>query len=104
MATSWINGSAPAPYLTPWSSGRSKCGLLGRTEPDAVFVTIGDATRVLRLKDQSWIVPPRLGVMCDILGNNAMIWKTGSKLAMLSRTGETCDELGAQPCTRDSHV
>src|SRR5262245_40760390 len=32
--------------------------LLGRPEPDSAFVTISDATGLLRLKDQSWAIPP----------------------------------------------
>jgi hypothetical protein len=69
--------------------------LLDRPEPDTAFVTIGEATGVLRLKDQSWIIPPRPGVMCEIPETNAIIWKTERKLAILSRTGETWYEIEA---------
>jgi len=69
--------------------------LLGRLEPDIAFATISGATGLLRLKDQSWIIPPRLGVMCDIPDTDAIIWQTGSKLAVLSLAGETWYEIEA---------
>jgi hypothetical protein len=69
--------------------------LRGHLEPDSAFVTISGATGLLRLKDQSWIIPPRPGIMCDIPDSNAIIWKSGSKLGILSRTGETWYELEA---------
>jgi WG containing repeat len=69
--------------------------LHGRLEPNTAFVTISGATGLLRLKDQSWIIPPRPGVMCDIPGTNAIIWQTDSKLVVLSLTGETWYELDA---------
>jgi hypothetical protein len=63
--------------------------LLSHPEHDSAFVTISGATGLLRLKDQSWAIQPRLGVMCDIPHSNAIIWQTGTKLVILSRTGET---------------
>jgi WG containing repeat len=69
--------------------------LLGRPEPANAFVTVSGATGLLRLKDESWIVPPRPGVMCDIPDSNAIIWQAGSKLTILSRTGEAWYEIDA---------
>ena len=61
---------------------------------DTAFVTISGATGVLRLSDQSWVVPPRPGVMCDI--NNAIMSQAGGKRVILSRTGETWIDIGAE--------
>jgi hypothetical protein len=61
---------------------------------DTAFVTISGATGVLRLSDQSWVVPPRPGVMCDI--NNAIMSQAGGKRVILSRTGETWIDVGAE--------
>jgi len=61
---------------------------------DTAFVTASGATGVLRLSDQSWVVPPRPGVMCDI--NNAIMSQAGDKRVILSRTGETWIDIGAE--------
>jgi len=75
--------------------------LLRRPDPHSAFVTISGATGLLRLKDQSWTIPPRPGVMCDLVSttndsaNNAIIWQTDSKLAILSPSGETWFDVDA---------
>jgi WG containing repeat len=61
---------------------------------DTAFVTISGATGMLRLSDQSWVVPPRPGVMCDI--NNAIMSQAGGKRVILSRAGETWIDVGAE--------
>jgi hypothetical protein len=58
------------------------------------FVTVSGATGVLRLKDQSWAIPPRPGVMCDI--NHAIMWQTDGKRVILSPAGETWIDIGAE--------
>jgi hypothetical protein len=65
-----------------------------RRDNETAFVTISDATGVLRLVDQSWVVPPRPGVMCDI--NNAIMSQTDGTRAILSQTGETWIDIGAE--------
>jgi hypothetical protein len=65
-----------------------------RPDNETAFVTASGATGVLRLADQSWVVPPRPGVMCDI--NNAIMSQTDGTRAMLSRTGETWIDIGAE--------
>jgi hypothetical protein len=65
-----------------------------RRDNETAFVTIAGATGVLRLADQSWVVPPRSGVMCDI--NNTIMSQTDGTRAMLSRTGETWIDIGAE--------
>src|SRR5262245_47495428 len=47
------------------------------------------------MKDQSWAIQPRPGVMCDFPYSNAIIWQTGTKLVILSRTGETWYDIEA---------
>jgi hypothetical protein len=69
--------------------------LLGRPEPDSAFVTISGATGLLRLKDQSWTIPPRPGVMCHIPDTDAFIWQSDSKQVILSMAGETWYEIDA---------
>jgi hypothetical protein len=49
---------------------------------------------VLRLSDQSWVVPPRPGVMCDI--NNAIMSQADGKRVILSPSGETWIDIGAE--------
>jgi len=71
-----------------------------RPDPDSAFVTISGATGLLRLKDGSWVIPPRPGVMCNILSNNdsatnAIISQTDSKLVVMSPLGETWFEIDA---------
>jgi hypothetical protein len=61
---------------------------------DTAFVTVSGATGVLRLSDQSWVVAPRPGVMCDI--NNAIMSQADGKRVILSRSGETWIDIGAE--------
>jgi hypothetical protein len=61
---------------------------------DSAFVTVSGATGVLRLSDQSWVVPPRPGVMCDI--NNAIMSQADGERVILSRSGETWIDIGAE--------
>jgi len=61
---------------------------------DTAFVTASGATGVLRLSDQSWVVPPRSGIMCDI--NNAIMLQADGKRVILSRSGETWIDIGAE--------
>jgi hypothetical protein len=61
---------------------------------DTAFVTVSGATGVLRLTDQSWLMPQRPGVMCDI--GNAIMSQTDGKRVILSRTGETWIDIGAE--------
>jgi hypothetical protein len=65
-----------------------------RRADGTAFVTLSGATGVLRLADQSWVVPPRPGVMCDI--PNAVMWQTDGKRVILSRAGETWIDIGAE--------
>jgi hypothetical protein len=65
-----------------------------RRDADTAFVTVSGATGVLHLKDQSWAVPPRSGVMCDI--NGAIMSQNDGKRAILSRAGETWVDIGAE--------
>jgi hypothetical protein len=61
---------------------------------DTAFVTVAGTTGVLRLSDQSWVVPPRPGVLCD--ANNAIMSQNDGKRLILSRTGETWIDIGAE--------
>jgi WG repeat protein len=61
---------------------------------DTAFVTVSGATGMLRLSDQSWVVPPRPGVMCDI--NHAIMSQADGKRVILSPTGETWIDIGAE--------
>jgi hypothetical protein len=65
-----------------------------RRDKETAFVTVSGATGVLRLEDQSWTVPPRPGVMCDI--NYAIMSQSDGKRAILSRTGESWIDIGAE--------
>jgi hypothetical protein len=65
-----------------------------RRDNDTAFATSFGATGVLRLTDQSWIVPQRPGVMCDI--GNAIMSQTDGKRVILSQTGETWVDIGAE--------
>ncbi|MBR1124025.1 WG repeat-containing protein [Bradyrhizobium lablabi] len=58
------------------------------------FVTIAGTTGVVRLADQSWIVQPRRGVMCDIGGG--LISEVDGKRVVLSPAGETWVDIGAE--------
>jgi hypothetical protein len=66
-----------------------------RRGDDTAFVTVSGATGVLRLTDQSWVVPQRSGVMCDI-GGYAIMSQADGKRAILSRSGETWIDIGAE--------
>jgi len=57
------------------------------------FVTVSDATGVLRLADQSWAVSPRPGVMCDV--NNAIVSQTDRERVILSKAGESWIDIGS---------
>jgi WG containing repeat len=61
---------------------------------ETAFVTVAGATGLLRLSDQSWVVPPRPGVMCDI--NHAIMSQSDGTRVILSRTGETWIDVGAE--------
>jgi hypothetical protein len=61
---------------------------------DTAFVTISGATGVLRLTDQSWVIPQRPGVLCDI--GNAIMAQSDGKRVILSRTGEPWIDIGAE--------
>ena len=65
-----------------------------RRGDDTAIVTVSGATGVLRLSDQSWVVPPRSGVMCDI--DHAMMSQADGKRVILSPTGETWIDVGAE--------
>src|SRR5262249_5199112 len=65
-----------------------------RRYDDTAFVTVSGATGVLRLMDQSWAVPPRQGVMCDI--GYAIMSLADGKRVILSPTGETWIDIGAE--------
>jgi len=65
-----------------------------RRVEDTAFVTVAGATGVLRLKDQSWVIPPRPGVMCDIV--HAIMSQADGKRVILSPTGETWIDIGAE--------
>jgi hypothetical protein len=57
------------------------------------FVTVSGATGVVRLSDQSWVVPPRPGAMCDI--NNAIVSQTDRERVILSKAGESWIDIGS---------
>jgi len=61
---------------------------------DTAFATTAGATGVLRLSDQSWVVAPRSGVMCDI--NHTIMAQADGKRVILSQTGETWIDIGAE--------
>jgi hypothetical protein len=63
-------------------------------DSDTALVTVDGATGVLRVKDQSWAIPPRPGVLCDI--NNAILSDNGGKRAILSPSGETWIDIGTE--------
>lgn len=62
-------------------------------DADTAFVTVAGATGVLRLKDQSWVISPRAGVMCDI--GSAIMHQAEGKRTILSRAGEAWIDIGA---------
>ncbi|HEV2153290.1 WG repeat-containing protein [Bradyrhizobium sp.] len=58
-----------------------------RIRPDGTaFVSSAGATGIIRIKDQSWVMQPRPGVMCDI--DNAIMSQAGGKRVILSPGGE----------------
>jgi hypothetical protein len=61
---------------------------------ETAFVTISGATGILRLKDQSWVVPPRPGIMCAI--GHAIMLQADGKRAILSPAGETWIDISAE--------
>jgi hypothetical protein len=63
-------------------------------DTDTAFVVVSGATGIPRLKDESWLVPPRPGVMCDIA--SAIMSQDNGKRAILSQTGETWIDLDAE--------
>jgi hypothetical protein len=65
-----------------------------RRDNETAFVTVADATGILRLADQSWVVPPHRGAMCDI--NNAIMSQTDATRTILSQSGETWIDIGAE--------
>ena len=67
-----------------------------RRYDETAFVTVSGETGVLRLNDQSWVIPPRPGVMCDIGFTIAIMSQTDGKRVILSRTGETWVDVGAE--------
>lgn len=66
----------------------------GIRDSETAFVSIGGATGVLRITDQSWQIEPRRGVMCDIPG--AVMSQNDGKVTILSPAGETWIDLGAE--------
>ncbi|WP_223969732.1 WG repeat-containing protein [Bradyrhizobium sp. RD5-C2] len=67
-----------------------------RRENDTAFVTLSGTTGVLRLSDQSWVIPPRPGVLCDVSISPVIMSEAAGKRAILSRTGETWIDIGAE--------
>ena len=63
-------------------------------DSDTALVTVAGSTGVLRVKDQSWAIPPRPGVLCDI--NNAILADNAGKRAILSPSGETWIDIGVE--------
>jgi len=61
---------------------------------NTAFVTLAGATGLLRLSDRSWVIPPRPGVMCD--AQRAIMWRRAGTRALLSQTGETWIDIGAE--------
>jgi len=55
-------------------------------DSETAFVTMDGATGVIRVKDQSWAVAPRPGVMCDL--PYGILSQSEGRRALLSRTGE----------------
>jgi len=55
-------------------------------DSETAFVTMDGTTGVLRVKDQSWAVAPRPGVMCDI--PHGVLSQSEGRRTILSRSGE----------------
>jgi WG containing repeat len=60
---------------------------------ETAFVTIAGATGLMRLKDQSWVIAPRPGTMCDTDGG--ILSRADGKRAFLSPEGETWIDIDA---------
>lgn len=65
-----------------------------RRDDDTALVTASGATGVLRLTDQSWVIPPRPGVMCDI--RHAIMSQADGKRVILSRAGGSWIDIDAE--------
>ncbi|WP_057860748.1 WG repeat-containing protein [Bradyrhizobium lablabi] len=65
-----------------------------RRNSDTAFVTFSGSTGVLRLNDQTWVAPPRPGVMCDVV--HTLVSEAGGKRSILSPTGETWIDIDAE--------
>ncbi|MBR0719512.1 WG repeat-containing protein [Bradyrhizobium liaoningense] len=63
-------------------------------DSDTAFVTVSGATGLLRLADQSWIIAPRPGTMCQI--GSALMQQTERTRTVLSPDGETWIDVGAE--------
>lgn len=63
-------------------------------DSETAFVTLDGATGILRLKDQSWAVPPRPGVMCNI--PFGLMWQNGGHRALLSPNGDIWIDIAAE--------
>jgi hypothetical protein len=55
-------------------------------DAETAFVTISGATGLLRLKDESWVIPPRPGTMCDV--SPGILSRSDRRRTFLSPTGE----------------
>lgn len=71
-----------------------KFGAASHRDASSALVTVAGSTGVLRLADQSWIIPPRPGAMCDI--SHAVMWQHDNQRAILSPTGESWIDIGAE--------
>lgn len=67
-----------------------------RRDADTAFATVSGATGVLRLKDQSWAIPPRPGILCDTHRYGAIMSESNGKRTILSPDGETWIDVGAE--------
>jgi WG containing repeat len=65
-----------------------------RRDADTAFVTTDGATGLLRVTDQSWIIAPRAGVMCD--ARSAIMSQNNGKRVILSPSGETWIDIDAE--------
>lgn len=63
-------------------------------DSDTAFVTVSGATGLLRLADQSWIVAPRPGTMCQI--GSALMRQTEGTRTVLSPDGDIWIDIGAE--------
>jgi hypothetical protein len=63
-------------------------------DAETAFATVSGATGVLRLKDQSWAVAPRPGVMCEI--TNAIMAQADGRRVILSPEGEIWIDINAE--------